>query len=66
MRLLRRLRTLNKEDYKVALKALRIKTVIHLDPFDFGCGSEVDERKKKVKDECYQVTSCLIKIFRFS
>ncbi|KAL5965594.1 hypothetical protein TSMEX_006663 [Taenia solium] len=54
MRLLRRLRALNKEDYKKALKALNLNTICHLDPFDFGEGSEEDKRKKKVKNDCYQ------------
>ncbi|KAH9278645.1 hypothetical protein ECG_08901 [Echinococcus granulosus] len=54
MRLLRRLRALNKEDYKKALEALNLNTIRHLNPFDFGQGSEEDERKKKVRNECYQ------------
>lgn len=57
MRLLRRLRALNKEDYKVALEALQINSVKHVDPFDFGTGTEADVKKKQVKDECYQVSS---------
>ncbi|VDK43409.1 unnamed protein product [Taenia asiatica] len=63
MRLLRRLRALNKEDYKKALKALNLKTIRHLDPFDFGEGSEEDKRKKKVKNDCYQQR--LAKLARF-
>uniref|UniRef100_A0A915EXV9 Uncharacterized protein n=1 Tax=Echinococcus canadensis TaxID=519352 RepID=A0A915EXV9_9CEST len=54
MRLLRRLRALNKEDYRKALEALNLNTIRHLNPFDFGQGSEEDERKKKVRNECYQ------------
>ncbi|VDM17792.1 unnamed protein product [Hydatigera taeniaeformis] len=54
MRLLRRLRALNKDDYKKALEALNLNTARHLDPFDFGEGSEEDKRKKKVRGECYQ------------
>ncbi|VDL18667.1 unnamed protein product [Hymenolepis diminuta] len=53
MRLLRRLRALNKESYQKALEALKLN-VHHLDPFDFGDSSEADVRKKKVKAECYQ------------
>ncbi|KAL5102725.1 hypothetical protein TcWFU_003284 [Taenia crassiceps] len=45
---------LNKEDYKKALEALNLSTIRHIDPFDFGEGSEEDKRKKKVKNECYQ------------
>lgn len=56
MRLLRRLRALNKEDYNKALEALSINNVRHLDPFDFGDGSEEDRKKKDVKAECYQVS----------
>lgn len=58
MRLLRRLRALNKESYQKALEALKLN-VHHLDPFDFGDSSEADVRKKKVKAECYQVTPYL-------
>ncbi|KAM7536015.1 hypothetical protein Aperf_G00000092651 [Anoplocephala perfoliata] len=54
MRLLRRLRAMNKEDYKKALHALNINDVRHLDPLDFGDESEEDRRKNEVKAECYQ------------
>ncbi|KAM3172147.1 hypothetical protein ACTXT7_015155 [Hymenolepis weldensis] len=54
MRLLRRLRALNKESYQKALEALKLNDVRHLDPFDFGDSSEADVRKKKVRAECYQ------------
>nr|CDS27170.1 expressed conserved protein [Hymenolepis microstoma] len=54
MRLLRRLRALNKEDYQKALEALNLDGIRHPDPFDFGDSSEADVRKKKVRAECYQ------------
>ncbi len=55
MRLLRRLRAFNKDDYRKAMDALKINEVVFLDPFDVGEGSEADKKKKAAKESFYQV-----------